>query len=37
MLRRGDRIGAYEVLDPLGMGEVFRARDTRLVPSPTAR
>jgi len=29
----GDRIGAYEIVAPLGagaMGEVYRARDTRL-------
>ena len=32
-LRTGDRLGAYEVIDLLGrgaMGEVYRARDTRL-------
>src|SRR5437773_4292643 len=32
-LPRGARVGAYEVLDALGaggMGEVYRARDTRL-------
>jgi serine/threonine protein kinase len=29
----GDRLGPYEVLEPIGaggMGEVYRARDTRL-------
>ncbi len=32
-LNRGDKLGAYEILSPIGeggMGEVFRARDTRL-------
>jgi serine/threonine protein kinase len=32
-LSRGDRLGPYEIVGPLGaggMGEVFRARDTRL-------
>src|SRR5438477_4151910 len=33
LLTRGTRLGPYEVLDPIGaggMGEVYRARDTRL-------
>src|SRR5262245_51970885 len=32
-LKAGDRLGAYEIVGPLGhgaMGEVYRARDTRL-------
>jgi serine/threonine protein kinase len=32
-LRRGERLGVYEVIEPVGaggMGEVYRARDTAL-------
>jgi len=32
-LQRGDRLGSYEIVEPLGaggMGEVYRARDTKL-------
>src|SRR5215472_9170333 len=36
-LSRGTRLGIYEILSPIGaggMGEVFRARDTRLDRDP---
>ena len=29
-LDRGTKLGPYEVLDPIGVGEVYKARDTRL-------
>jgi hypothetical protein len=34
ILDRGTKLGPYEILEPLralGMGEVYRARDTRLL------
>ena len=33
MLQRGDKLGPYEILSPIGkggMGEVYRAKDTKL-------